>query len=218
MPISSPGLGSGLDVNSIVSQLVALERRPIEQLQAQKAKLDTQLSSIGLLQSYMANVQSAAGQLGKTDWWTKNVASSSEPTAVGVSALAGAFAASYSMEVISLATALQPAQLLHPEVHVPQTVIHRLQADVLAHQRAAHVDPLLVPPDSPQPVPLVLLRPALPGRGFVGLLWIQFRRIRPPHHRRDQQGSQARCQGSAATMECLRRRVLARGGASHCQH
>ena len=33
MAISSPGLGSGLDVNSIVSQLVALERKPIELLQ-----------------------------------------------------------------------------------------------------------------------------------------------------------------------------------------
>ncbi len=104
MPISSPGLGSGLDVTSIVSQLVELERRPIVQLQERKAKFTTQLSSIGLLQSYMANVQSAAGQLGKSDWWTKNVASSSEPTAVSVSASPGATPASHSIEVLSLAT------------------------------------------------------------------------------------------------------------------
>ena len=105
MPISSPGLGSGLDVSGIVSQLVELERRPIAQLQERKTKFTTQLSSIGLLQSYMANVQSAAGQLGKADWWTKNVASSSEPTAVSVSAVAGALASSHSIEVLSLATA-----------------------------------------------------------------------------------------------------------------
>ena len=103
MPISSPGIGSGLDVGSIVSQLVDLERRPIVQLQERKAKFTTQLSSIGLLQSYMANLQSAAGQLGKSDWWTKNVASSSEPTAVSVSAVAGALPASHSIEVLSLA-------------------------------------------------------------------------------------------------------------------
>jgi flagellar hook-associated protein 2 len=105
MAISSPGIGSGLDVNSIVSQLVELERRPITILQAQKTKLTTQLSSIGLLQSYMANVQSAAGVLGKADLWTKSVASSSDSTAVSATALASATPASYSIEVLNLATA-----------------------------------------------------------------------------------------------------------------
>jgi flagellar hook-associated protein 2 len=105
MSISSPGIGSGLDVNSIVSQLVALERRPIELLQAQKTKLTTQMSSFGLLQSYMANLQSAAGVLAKADLWAKNIASTSDPSAVGVSAQATAVPGNYSIDVLSLATA-----------------------------------------------------------------------------------------------------------------
>jgi flagellar hook-associated protein 2 len=105
MPISSPGIGSGLDVKSIVSQLVALERRPIELLQTQKTKLNTQLSSFGLLQSYVGNLQSAAGQLAKPEFWAKLAASSSDATAVAVTAGASAAAASYSVEVQSLATA-----------------------------------------------------------------------------------------------------------------
>jgi flagellar hook-associated protein 2 len=105
MPISSPGIGSGLDVKSIVTQLVELERRPIAQLQAQKTKLNTQLSSVGLLQSYMANVQSIAGQIGKADFWTQNVATSSDATAVGATALATAAPATYSIEVVNLAAA-----------------------------------------------------------------------------------------------------------------
>lgn len=105
MAISSPGIGSGLDVNSIVSQLVEIERRPIAQLQAQKTKLNTQLSSIGLVQSYMANVQSVAAMLGKADFWTKSVASSSDSTAVAATALASALPSSYSIEVLSLASA-----------------------------------------------------------------------------------------------------------------
>ena len=104
MAISSPGIGSGLDVNSIVTQLVELERRPIAQLQAKKTKLDTQLSSIGLVQSYMANVQSAAGVLAKADFWTKSSASSSDQTAVAATALASAVPASYSIEVLGLAS------------------------------------------------------------------------------------------------------------------
>lgn len=105
MPLSSPGIGSGLDVKSIVSQLVALERRPIELLQTQKTKLTTQLSSFGLLQSYMGNLQSVAGQLGSAAFWTKVNASSSDASAVTVSAPAASAAARYSIEVTSLATA-----------------------------------------------------------------------------------------------------------------
>ena len=105
MPISSPGIGSGLDVNSIVTQLVELERRPIAALQEKKTKLNTQLSSFGLLQSYTANVQSVAAQLGKADFWTKSIASSSDSTAVAATALASAVPASYSVEVLSLASA-----------------------------------------------------------------------------------------------------------------
>lgn len=105
MAISSPGLGSGLDVNSIVSQLVALERRPIELLQEKKTELTTQLSSFGLLQSYMANLQSAAGELAKPTLWAKNTASTTAPDSVGVSASATAAPGSYRIEVSTLAQA-----------------------------------------------------------------------------------------------------------------
>lgn len=105
MALSSPGIGSGLDVKSIVSQLVALERRPIELLQERKTKLNTQLSSFGLLQSYAGNLQSAAGQLGSADFWTRASARSSDATAVAVTAQGSSTAASYSVDVISLAAA-----------------------------------------------------------------------------------------------------------------
>lgn len=105
MALSSPGIGSGLDVKTIVSQLVALERRPIEQLQTQNVKLSTQLSSFGLLQSYVGNLQSIAGQLAKPEFWAKLTPSSSDSSAVAITASASASAANYSVEVLSLATA-----------------------------------------------------------------------------------------------------------------
>jgi flagellar hook-associated protein 2 len=92
-------------VKSIVSQLVAIEQRPITQLQAKKDKLTTQLSSFGLLQSYVGNLQSAAGQLGKADFWGSVTASSSDASAVAVTAPASTAAASYSIDVVSLASA-----------------------------------------------------------------------------------------------------------------
>ena len=43
--ISSPGIGSGIDVQSIVSQLVALEKAPLTQLKTQATSFQTRLST-----------------------------------------------------------------------------------------------------------------------------------------------------------------------------
>lgn len=101
--LSSPGIGSGLDVSSIVKQLVALERRPIELLQSQSAAIQTKLSSFGLLQSYATNMRDIADKLSKPDFWTATAASSSDSAAVAVTSTATATAASYMVEVSQLA-------------------------------------------------------------------------------------------------------------------
>ena len=103
MALSSIGIGSGLPVDDMVSQLMALERRPIALVQTAKTKLSSQLSSIGLLQSHLSNIQSSATQLAGADFWTKNTATSSD-SAVTVSARASAQPATYTIEVTSLAT------------------------------------------------------------------------------------------------------------------
>jgi flagellar hook-associated protein 2 len=103
MALSFPGIGSGLDVNGIVDQLVALERRPIALLETAKSKLTSQISSVGLLQSHLGNLQSAAAQLAKTSFWAKNSATSSDGAAVSVTAQASAVPARYTIEVTTLA-------------------------------------------------------------------------------------------------------------------
>ncbi len=105
MALSSPGIGSGLDVNGIVGQLVELERRPVALLQTAKTRLTTQLSSFGLLQSYMGNLQSIANQLSRADFWTRSAATSSDASAVAVTARASAAPGRYSIEVDALAVA-----------------------------------------------------------------------------------------------------------------
>lgn len=100
--LSSPGLGSGLDVNSIVTKLVAIERQPIEKLQQQSTAIQSKLSSFGLLQSYMSNVRDIADRLSTPSFWTANTATSSD-AGVAVSATATASAGSYSVAVSQLA-------------------------------------------------------------------------------------------------------------------
>jgi len=100
--LSSPGIGSGLDVNSIVTQLTAIEHQPIDLLAQKQSVIQTKLSSFGLLSSYMSNVRDIAAQLAKPATWTKNTATSSD-SSVQVSAKSTAATGTYSVSVTQLA-------------------------------------------------------------------------------------------------------------------
>lgn len=101
--ISSAGIGSGLDVNSIITQLIALERRPINQLQTQKTGLTTQLSSYGRIQSSLDTLRTAARSLTESSTWTPTTATSSDTSAVGASTGTSTSPGSYSVQVTRLA-------------------------------------------------------------------------------------------------------------------
>jgi flagellar hook-associated protein 2 len=103
--ISSPGIGSGLDVNAIVSKLVELERRPIQLLEREESRIQTRLSAFGQLQSAASSLRDAAGKLGLSSAWTPTVAASSDATAVSVTSGAGAITGTYSVRVGALAVA-----------------------------------------------------------------------------------------------------------------
>lgn len=103
MALSSPGVGSGLDVERIITQLVALERKPIEQLKAQKSSLQTKLSQWGQIKSALSELQSAAQRLREPALWNTRSATSSG-SAVGASAT-GAASGSFAVTVSQLASA-----------------------------------------------------------------------------------------------------------------
>ena len=102
--ISSPGIGSGLDVNSIVTQLMALEARPLTLLQQSQASLNTKMSAIGTLQGRMSSLRDAANALTSVSLWGQTTASSSNAAAVKVSTAAGAAAGDYAVQVQALAS------------------------------------------------------------------------------------------------------------------
>lgn len=103
--ITSPGIGSGLDVNAIVSQLVALERAPIDKLQATAKTIETKISAYGKIQSLVSSVRDAAAKLGGASLWQQTTGTSADATALGVSTSGGALAGSYSVQVSQLARA-----------------------------------------------------------------------------------------------------------------
>ncbi len=105
MAISSPGIGSGLDINSLVSQLMALESRPLSLLNTKEAKFQAQLSAYGSLKGALSSFQSAVASLATPAKFTVLKASVADATVVSASAGASASAGSYSIEVQTLAKA-----------------------------------------------------------------------------------------------------------------
>lgn len=103
MAITTPGIGSGLDVNSIVSQLMGVERQPLAVLDQKKAENDAKLSAYGVVKSALSSFQGAVKGLSNSSSFQSIKASASDTTVASMSATSIATPGSYSMEVYKLA-------------------------------------------------------------------------------------------------------------------
>ena len=103
--ISSAGIGSGLDVETLVSKLIAAERTPITQLAKRTDNLKTELSTYGKVQSALSTLRDAASKLTSPTTWGGTLATSSDTTSVTVSAGTGAAIGNVSVDVKKLAQA-----------------------------------------------------------------------------------------------------------------
>ena len=103
--ISSAGIGSGLDVNSIVTQLMAVERAPLTKLETASATLQTQVSVFGQLKSAISALYDAAAPLYKADSFAMTNATSSDPNGVAATTTTKAVPGTYSVSVSSLSAA-----------------------------------------------------------------------------------------------------------------
>ncbi len=101
--LSSPGIGSGLDVNGIVSQLMVLEQRPLVRLQLEQESVQVQISALGQFKTDLGTLKQAAEKLADAGTYDVfNAASSNESVLTG-SASATAAPASHSITVTQLA-------------------------------------------------------------------------------------------------------------------
>jgi flagellar hook-associated protein 2 len=101
--ISAPGVGSGLDVNSIVNQLMEIERQPLNRLESSKKDLQVQLSAFGQLNSALSTFQSALGDLKTVDAFEVYKAVSSDEGAFTATADSSAAPGSIDIQVVRLA-------------------------------------------------------------------------------------------------------------------
>jgi len=105
MAITSSGVGSGLNVESIVSQLLAFERQPLNALQRKKADYESDLSAYGRLSSAVSTFQTAMGKLDSLSDFRLFSAVPADETAYTASASSLAATGTYDVQVDRLAEA-----------------------------------------------------------------------------------------------------------------
>lgn len=111
--ISSAGIGSGLDVNSIVTQLMAIEQKPLTSLQTKATSIQTTVSEYGKVKSAVSTLNDAAVKLASASTWAQTVSASSSAATVTASTN-GAATGSYAVEVQKLASVQTLASAAFP--------------------------------------------------------------------------------------------------------
>lgn len=103
--LSSSGIGSGLDVNGLVTQLVAAERQPQQQrINTSEAKANVRLSALGSFRAALAGLQTAARALDGNSDFGRVLRVNVDATAPFTGrASSSAVAGSYDVEVLALA-------------------------------------------------------------------------------------------------------------------
>lgn len=107
--ISSVGLSSGLNVKDIVSQLVAIEKKPLDTLKVQAATVNTKVSAFGQIKSLVSTLSDTLGKLTSITGWNAVTATSSNDTSVSVSAIGGTQPTTFTVAVQTLAAAKSTA-------------------------------------------------------------------------------------------------------------
>lgn len=103
--VSSAGLGSGLDVTSIISGLMKVERAPLTNLQTAATSIQSTISAFGSVTSAMSAFRDAAAALALPSTWNATTGTSSDSTSVGVVTSSSAAAGNYAVQVQTLAAA-----------------------------------------------------------------------------------------------------------------
>ena len=82
MGISSSGIGSGLDVENIITKLVALEKQPLTSLQIKATIIQTKISDYSQVKALVSTLTDAASKLSLDSGWNSLSVVSSNSSAL----------------------------------------------------------------------------------------------------------------------------------------
>jgi len=103
--ISSLGIGSNLDLTTLLANIKNGEQAPLVALQKQQTVFTAKLSAYGQISSALSALQTASEALAKPELFTAVKASASDSTVVSASAAASASSGVYSLNVTQLSQA-----------------------------------------------------------------------------------------------------------------
>jgi flagellar hook-associated protein 2 len=105
------GLASGLDTNSIIDQLMTIERQPKVRLQQRQAIEQARQNALRDIQTRLSNLKSAADALRDPTIWTDTqTVESSDTSRLTATRVTGAAAGAYDITITDLARAHQVTQ------------------------------------------------------------------------------------------------------------
>src|SRR3954468_10010715 len=106
--INFGGLASGLDTNTIVDQLMAIERQPQNRLKLRQGQIDARKNALNDVMSRLKNLRLAAQDLkSPTLWLDTQTVDVNDATKVAATRTGGAGTGGYQLSVTQLASASQ---------------------------------------------------------------------------------------------------------------
>lgn len=103
MGISSAGIGSGLDVNSIVTSLMNVEKQPLTALTTQKTAYQSKISAYGTLKSTLSTFQTAVSALSSASKFNAQTVTSGNTSVFTATSDGSATLGNYAVKVSQLA-------------------------------------------------------------------------------------------------------------------
>lgn len=136
--INIPGVGSGLDLNSLITQLVSAEgNAKTAALAGKRNDVQTEISAFGTLKNALSAFQTAVSKLKDADTFNDNKVSSSAPDVFTVSRNGDIAAAVYDVEVIETA---ESQKLISPAYESATTDVGTGQLTITAGEDAFTVN------------------------------------------------------------------------------
>ena len=103
--LTTTGLGSALDINSLVTKLMAVEQQPLTLLQTQEAAAQAKITAYGSLKGAVAGLQTAAQTLANPATFSAQTATVGNASVATASANGTADLGAHTLEVTTLAQA-----------------------------------------------------------------------------------------------------------------
>lgn len=101
--ISSLGVGTGLDLESIVSGLLEIERQPLDRLESKQTLISAQISAYGSFKSKLSTFQDAMANLSSASSFKIFAATSQDESLFTATSTSAAATGSYDIDVTQLA-------------------------------------------------------------------------------------------------------------------